>query len=100
MEGIRCFQSFYFLLVRNLSSELSAFYLTPPGGRDEAQVRLVDQMDGPRCLAPSCPGQITGKHEPGVLVIGDPNPRYKRHYRTLRIPQSVLQRVHNKLATT
>jgi hypothetical protein len=38
-------------------------------------------------------------HEPGVLVIGDPSPRYKRRYRTLRIPQSVLQRVHNKLST-
>ncbi|HEY6183032.1 MAG TPA: hypothetical protein VIW67_12355 [Terriglobales bacterium] len=36
--------------------------------------------------------------EPGVLVIGDRNPRYKRRYLTLRIPQTVLQRVHNRLA--
>ena len=36
--------------------------------------------------------------EPGVLVIGDPFPRHKRRYRTLRIPQTVLQRVHNRLA--
>jgi hypothetical protein len=38
------------------------------------------------------------EHEPGVLVIGDPLPRHKRRYRTLRIPQTVLQRVHNRLA--
>ena len=37
--------------------------------------------------------------EPGVLVIGDRNPRHKRRYLTLRIPQTVLQRVHNRLAT-
>jgi hypothetical protein len=33
-----------------------------------------------------------------VLVIGDRNPRHKRRYLTLRIPQTVLQRVHNRLA--
>jgi hypothetical protein len=38
------------------------------------------------------------EHEPGVLVIGDRNPRHKRRYRTLRIPQTVLLRVHNRLA--
>jgi len=38
------------------------------------------------------------EHEPGVLVIGDRNPRRKRRYLTLRIPQTVLQRVHNRLA--
>ncbi len=38
------------------------------------------------------------EHEPGVLVIGDRNPRHKRRYITLRIPQTVLQRVHNRLA--
>jgi hypothetical protein len=37
--------------------------------------------------------------EPGVLVIGDRNPRHKRRYLTLRIPQTVLQRVHNRLAS-
>lgn len=37
------------------------------------------------------------KHEPGVLVIGDRNPHHKRRYLTLRIPQTVLQRVHNRL---
>jgi len=38
------------------------------------------------------------EHEPGVLVIGERNPRHKRRYLTLRIPQTVLQRVHNRLA--
>ena len=36
--------------------------------------------------------------EPGVLVIGDRRPRRKRRYVTLRIPQSVLQRVHRRLS--
>jgi hypothetical protein len=36
--------------------------------------------------------------EPGVLVIGDRSPRHKRHYVTLRIPHSVLQRVHRRLS--
>jgi hypothetical protein len=38
------------------------------------------------------------QHEPGVLVIGDRSPRHKRRYLTLRIPQTVLHRVHNRLA--
>ncbi len=38
------------------------------------------------------------EREPGVLVIGDPNPRHKRRYRTLRIPQSVITRVHTRLS--
>ena len=36
--------------------------------------------------------------EPGVLVIGDRNPRHPRRYVTLRIPHSVLQRVHRRLS--
>jgi hypothetical protein len=38
------------------------------------------------------------EHEPGVLVIGDRNPRHKRRYLTLRIPQSVVARVHTRLS--
>jgi hypothetical protein len=35
------------------------------------------------------------EHEPGVLVLGDQQgPRNKRRYTTIRIPESVLQRVH------
>jgi hypothetical protein len=35
--------------------------------------------------------------EPGVLVLTQPKPG-KRSYRTLRIPESVAQRVHRKLS--
>jgi hypothetical protein len=36
--------------------------------------------------------------EPGVLVLGDAkSARYKRRYRTLRIPEFVLARVHRRL---
>jgi hypothetical protein len=34
-----------------------------------------------------------------VLVIGERNPRHKRRYVTLRIPQSVLERVHHRLSS-
>jgi AraC-like DNA-binding protein len=35
------------------------------------------------------------EHEPGVLVIEPPRGRYsRRRYRTLRIPESVIARVH------
>jgi hypothetical protein len=34
--------------------------------------------------------------EPGVLVIGRPVKGSKRQYTTLRIPQSVVERVHTK----
>jgi hypothetical protein len=37
------------------------------------------------------------QNEPGVLVLGDTNPRRrKRQYLTLRIPKSVLDRVHRR----
>lgn len=35
--------------------------------------------------------------EPGVLVIGDHGSRGRRRYLTLRIPQSVAERVHRRL---
>ena len=38
------------------------------------------------------------EREPGVLVIGDDAPRGKRRYATLRIPQSVAERVHRRLS--
>lgn len=37
------------------------------------------------------------EREPGVLVIGDFHSRGKRRYTTLRIPQSVAERVHRRL---
>ena len=39
------------------------------------------------------------ENEPGVLVLGDRRPRYKRRYVTLRIPHSVLERVHRRLSS-
>ena len=36
--------------------------------------------------------------EPGVLVIGDPGMKSKRKYTTLRIPESVLNRVLRRLS--
>ncbi|MBI1748224.1 MAG: hypothetical protein HYR55_16820 [Acidobacteria bacterium] len=36
--------------------------------------------------------------EPGVLVIGQRNSHRKRRYVTLRIPQSVVERVHARLS--
>ena len=37
--------------------------------------------------------------EPGVLVIGERSPRHKRRYVTLRIPQTVVERVHCRLSS-
>jgi len=39
------------------------------------------------------------ENEPGVLVIGERTPHHKRRYITLRIPQSVLERVHRRLSS-
>jgi hypothetical protein len=39
------------------------------------------------------------ENEPGVLVIGNSEPRrFKRSYTTLRIPQAVVERVHRRLS--
>lgn len=39
------------------------------------------------------------EHEPGVLIIGDrKGSRTKRRYRTIRIPESVMARVHQRLS--
>ena len=39
------------------------------------------------------------ENEPGVLVLGERSPRHKRRYVTLRIPRSVLERVHHRLSS-
>ena len=38
------------------------------------------------------------KNEAGVLKIGSNGTRTRRAYKTLRIPESVVERVHNKLS--
>jgi hypothetical protein len=39
------------------------------------------------------------QNEPGVFVLGEPRPKYgrQRGYVTLRIPESVLERVHRRM---
>jgi hypothetical protein len=37
------------------------------------------------------------EHEPGVIVWGHSETRSKRGYRTIRVPESVLHRVHSRL---
>jgi hypothetical protein len=37
------------------------------------------------------------ENEPGVLVLGNDKQRRQRRYRTLRIPEDVLERVHKRL---
>jgi hypothetical protein len=39
------------------------------------------------------------ENEQGVLMIGERSPRHKRRYVTLRVPQSVLERVHRHLSS-
>jgi hypothetical protein len=38
--------------------------------------------------------------EPGVVEWGGEESRFKRAYKTMRIPESVVQRVHRRLAKT
>ncbi|SRR6266699_5326236 len=38
------------------------------------------------------------KHEAGVLKIGSNGTRTRRRYKTLRIPESVVERVHTRLS--
>ena len=38
------------------------------------------------------------RDEPGVIKLGDRGTKYKRSYLTLRIPQSVAERVHQRIS--
>jgi len=40
------------------------------------------------------------EHEEGVVRISHPETLHKRRYTTLRIPESILRRVHRKLSLT
>ncbi len=42
--------------------------------------------------------RVIFRGEPGVLKIGEDGTRYKRGYKTLRIPESVVERVHTRLS--
>lgn len=38
------------------------------------------------------------RHEPGVWILGESKSRKKRRYLTLRIPESVAERVYKRLS--
>lgn len=58
----------------------------------------VTEIAGLWSISPGYVRRIFEK-EPGVLVLGDAKPtRYKCQYRTLRIPEFVLERVHRRLS--
>jgi hypothetical protein len=42
--------------------------------------------------------RVIFRDEPGVLKIGPDGTRFKRGYKTLRIPESVAERVHARLS--
>jgi hypothetical protein len=42
--------------------------------------------------------RVLFRDEPGVLKIGSSATKYKRGYKTLRIPESVAERVHTRLS--
>ena len=39
------------------------------------------------------------ENEPNVLIVNRPGTRHKRRYRTFKIPESVMVRVHNRLSS-
>ena len=40
------------------------------------------------------------EREPGVLILGNDGGRGKRGYHTLRVPESVMERVHRRLCNS
>jgi len=59
----------------------------------------VAEIAGMWNLGPDSVRRIFGR-EPGVLVLaGNNSTRHKARYTTLRIPESVLERVHRRLCT-
>ena len=66
---------------------------TVPAERHYAVIEVAEMWN----LSPDKVRELF-EQEPDVLVIGDRNPRHKRRYLTLRIPQTVLLRVHSRLA--
>jgi hypothetical protein len=42
--------------------------------------------------------RVLFRNEPGVLKIGPDGTRFRRGYKSLRIPQSVAERVHTRLS--
>lgn len=86
--------------------------------RPEGQIAMADVLTLPAPLAPTLasaeshysPNEVAKlwhfnvetvrrlfQDEPGVLVLQAPFKKGKRRYTTIRIPQSVLERVHKRL---
>jgi hypothetical protein len=75
---------------------------------NEPPARITAGLHAERHYSPSELAELWGlssdtirrlfEDEPGVVTIGERNPRRKRRYVTLRIPQSVAARVHRRLS--
>jgi hypothetical protein len=81
----------------------TSFQLERPGNVAAASAPSVERHYSPAeigelwNLSADCVRKIF-ENEPGVLTIGNAQPRRgKRSYTTLRIPQSVLDRVHRRM---
>ena len=68
----------------------------PPQARFQERHYAVAEIAELWSLSPDVVRRIF-EREPGVLVLGDHGSRSKRRYTTLRIPQSVVERVHRRL---
>lgn len=81
--------------MRERNSPISALVLNPTAFSERHySVKEVAEMWS---LSPDAVRRVFAD-EPGVLVIGDSSSPYKRTYRTLRIPQSTLERVHRRMS--
>ena len=69
----------------------------PPQARFQERHYVVAEIAELWSLSPDVVRRIF-EREPGVLVLGDHGSRSKRRYHTLRIPESVMERVHRRLS--
>lgn len=69
----------------------------PDASRSTELHYSVEQIAGLWHLSPNAVRSLF-QNEPGVLTIGEPRPKFGRQhgYVTLRIPQSVLERVYRR----
>ena len=84
-----------------MRDELASIANVPPA-------RITPGLHAERHYSPSELAELWGlssdtirrlfEDEPGVVTTGERNPRRKRRYVTLRIPQSVAARVHRRLS--
>jgi hypothetical protein len=83
---------------RTSASSVDGFSATSEVQRCATRHYTVAEIAGLWSLSDDAVRKIF-QREPGVLVIEDQNSRSrKRRYRTLRIPEFVLERVHRRLS--